>query len=345
MHDTLQRAWQLYRFRRYPLALEETVKFLGQHPESAEAHCLLALIHEKEKREKQALEAAKSAVSYSPDWSYPHYVLSLISYWFDEYHEALRALSEALRIQPSDPDFYELLSGIHMEQGHINTSLETADHGLEHDTEHVGCLYRRGVALFNLNRKAEAEMVFRHILTIDTEHAASQGFVGHFEMQQSRYAEALPLLRNALRENPDWELAQKAWKESLRGQYSWYGSIARLRQWMFIQYQWQVFIAVFVVVYPIVFYFSNPGGRSLMTLVSVTAFFSALITAFLLLTIYLVLTGYLNVASRILLVGDPELRRSFNWREKFKDYRNILYIFVGILLGILIMALTSKPKP
>lgn len=310
MLPTLQRAWQLYRFRRYPLALEETVKFLGQYPESAEAFCLAALIHGKEKRQKQALEAAEAAIRYMPDWSYPHYVHALVSYWFNKYDVALKSLSEALRIQPTDPDFYELVSAIHAENGHLHTSLEMADKGLEHHPEHVGCLFRRGACLFDLNRRAEADVVFRTILTIENEHAPSQGFVGYFEVQQSNYADALPLLRNALRDNPEWKLAQSAWKESLRGQYAMYGRVARLKQWIFEWHLWRSFFLILLATSFVLSAILYRQLNSLFDLIFSVGPMALLATLGVLVLLFVMLHGYLAIMSTMVMLFDRELRHS-----------------------------------
>src|SRR5689334_14310817 len=89
---TLQRAWQLYRWRRYALAREEAQKFLAQYPESAEGHALVALCYGREKRKKEAKAAAGEAVRQAPAWCYTHYVSGLVHYLFDDYGTAKLAL-------------------------------------------------------------------------------------------------------------------------------------------------------------------------------------------------------------------------------------------------------------
>src|SRR4029079_1814539 len=124
---TLQRAWQLYRWHRYPLAREEAHKFLARCPENAEAHALIALTHGAEKHKKDAKAAAAEAIRLAPDWSYSHYVKGLVHYQFDEYGEAKVALKEALRIDPADADYYNTLAACHTEKGDLKTGLKTAE--------------------------------------------------------------------------------------------------------------------------------------------------------------------------------------------------------------------------
>jgi len=338
MYPTLQRAWQLYRFRRYPLALEETVKFLGQYPESAEAHCLLALIHGKEKREHKAISAAQAAVKYMPDWSYPHYVQALVAYWFNKYPIALRALSEAMRIQPANADYYELLSAIHSDQGHLKTSLSVAEKGLELDAEHVGCLYRRGVALFALNKKQEAEVVFNNILKIDAEHASTQCYLGQFAVMKGNYAEAMPLLRHALRESPDWSMAQEAWKEALRGQYRIYGWLVRFQKHYLGKRLWLTFLILYLIIGPMVFL---QYDAKLEVGLPVAIFLGAIFSVVALLGLFLGVIFCLTLLSSILLYWNSDLRKSYDWpswryvREELKS--DFPYILIPAIVVIVVM--------
>lgn len=335
METSLERAWQLYRFRRYPLALEETAKFLGQYPESAEAFCLAALIHGKEKRQKQALEAAAAAIRYSPDWSYPHYVHALIAHWFDNNFVALKSLSEALRLQPNDPDFFELTSIIHADQGHHDTSLMMANQGLRHDPSHVGCLYRRGIGLYNVNKKPEAEEVFRRILAIDPDHSLAQGFIGHFEVQHGRYANGLPLLRNALRDNPEWVLAQTAWKESLRGQYSSYAIVFRIKQLLFGKFLPITALGLAVIlwmIYPWIW--QEKAEKSSDRGAEVIMVFAAMMTA-----VYSLLSGYLWLASKWLLITNNELRRTIEIRRSTSKSWKLRFVVIALAIWVFIIML------
>ncbi|HQR09625.1 MAG TPA: hypothetical protein PLN21_22575 [Gemmatales bacterium] len=344
METNLQRAWQLYRFRRYAMALEETVKFLGQYPENAEAFCLAALIHGKEKRQRQAIEAAEAAIRYMPDWSYPHYVYALVAYWFNKYDLALKSLAEALRIQPTDPDFYELLSAIHAVKGHLNTSLKMAETGLAYDAEHIGCLFRLGAALFDLNRKNEAESVFRKILTIEPEHASAQGYVGHFLVLEGKQNEALPLLRSALKDNPEWSLAQVAWKEAIRGRYRWYGMVANLKNLLFNQKRMEGRVIILVSIGSVVFCFFilllSGKTDQLLYCLAMSILMGLPLAGFLMAILSIAFSLYLAIVSNLLLFHNDDLRRSFTWNPIPKELRQIITNhFVLILLWVIIIAL------
>ncbi|MFT3880116.1 MAG: hypothetical protein QM703_10710 [Gemmatales bacterium] len=241
--------------------------------------------------------------------------------------------------------------------GKLHTSLEMAEKGLQLDARNVGCLVQKGVTLFHLDRKHEAETILREVLTIDAEQPTAQGYVGYFEVQQGRYDQALPLLRNALRDQPHWGLAQKAWREALRGQYPVYGSVARLKQWLFEVYKWRAFsstVFLCTLVIGIGFHQSMPGVWQGCVISLLLGTFAA---AFLLLFVYLALTLYLGITSSIMLAWNRDLRRKVNYqpdtprpvvkRQPAKlsvvNYIVIAY-FVLMLLSGLVKYMSSKPR-
>lgn len=333
---SLERAWQLYRFRRYPAALEAAVEFLAHHPQSPDAHCLIALIHAKEKREEKAIAAAQAAITFSPDWDYTHYIHALVTYWFNCYFLAMKSLSEAMRLQPTNADYHELLASIHYEMGHYQTSVETAQEGLEHHPEHVGCLYRAGVALFDLKKKAEARRYFDDVLRLEPEHASAQGFMGCYLVEEGRFADALPGLRLCLRENPQWTFMQTAWKEALRGSYPWYGVVARFRQLVFDKYPLRSFVVLLVIMNGMVYLMLDDAKRDHL---AANAFVALLASFGVAVFLFLSIQAYLSLVSQVILFSNRELRLTFSWKEMLrKHWKGILlviYLAAAIIVGIM----------
>jgi tetratricopeptide (TPR) repeat protein len=333
---TLERAWHLYRLHRHGAAIEATMEYLAKYPESAEAQCILALCHGKEKRRAASIEAGKAAVGFMPDWSYPHYVLSLTSFWFDDYNLSLRALSEALRINPEDPDYHDLLASIHYEKGMFRTARECAENGLTYDPEHVGCLYRLGACLFEEKRLKEAEDVFRESLRIDPEHAGSQGFLGHIENSRGNFQRALPLLNNALREHPDWQFVQTAWKESLRGNYPIYGAIARCRLSMDRLSSWPYYLLLYLSVTSLILYLlMKAHPLSVLTIIAAMGFgiFAMIVPVVL---FAMMLDSILHLMGLYLFFKSNELRQTMSFRRwLLHDWQKLLFVSVIILIPLI----------
>lgn len=315
------------------------MEFLAVAPQSADAHCLIALIHAKEKLEYKAVAAAKAAISYAPDWAYTHYVHALVAYWFENYSYALRSLSEALRLDPGDPDYYELLSSIHYEQGHYQTSVDTAKQGLEHAPEHVGCLYRVGVALFDLRKRENAREYFTQVLRLEPEHSSAQGFIGYFDAEAGRYQEALPKLSAALREYPQWTFFQTQWKEALKGSYPAYKFAARLRSILHVQHPLLFRLVLFI---PIGLWFgfalACSGGIDAFGIIVLTLMAGGVLTVVVSMLILWVIDFYLKIVSFLLLNSIKELRHDFDWkllvRRHWMMVAMVILALVMIALGL-----------
>ncbi|MFO0812572.1 MAG: tetratricopeptide repeat protein [Gemmatales bacterium] len=331
MEPSLERAWQLYRFHRYSMALEETVKYLGQCPESAEGHCLLALLHGKQKDQAKANLAAEAAIRLSPNSSYAHYAHALVNTWFNNQHQALRSIHVAIKLEPDSADYYDLLAGIQFDQGQLFDALDTAEEGLEHDPNHVGCHYRRGLVFFSVGKKDQAEKIFKRVLTVDPEHAAAQGFVGCIEVERGNFQEAIPLLRSALQENSDWIHVRKAWRESIRRSYPFYGKIAGLQQLVFEKYDWHVAAITFATVWLVLFFLRTPN-EPIAEWLTMGAIYSVIIGASVLFVCLLLVNGYLTLISSLLLYTNRELSRTFNWKESFRHHRKSCIVSLLILI-------------
>jgi tetratricopeptide (TPR) repeat protein len=334
---TLERAEYLYRLHRYPAAIEAVMEFLAAYPQSAAAHCILALCHAKEKRKKQAYDAAQSAIGYMPDWSHPHYIMALITYWFGDHTRALKALSEALRLEPNDADYHELLASIHYEKGSYRTSQACAEDGLAHDPEHVGCLYRLGASHYEQKSMKNAEEVFRNALRLDPEHAGCQGFLGFLENSRGNFHAALPLLQNALKENPDWLIVQDAWKESLRGSRAYYGVPARWLRVIDTPTGWLYLFLLFLIITTFVTYFvTKPGGMSGTALVGGMAL-AAGGTVVTVVVVGFLIHAYLFLVRLILLWRIRELKHSFQWSAFWLKYQAFFWLTLLILSLVLMI--------
>lgn len=85
----------------------------------------------------------------------------------------------------------------------MSQRLEEAQAVLAHFPDHPDCVFRRATVLGSLERWAEAEQGFAHILSIAPNHFDSlMGLAGAL-VEQGRAAEAVPLLDAAVRAKPD----------------------------------------------------------------------------------------------------------------------------------------------
>lgn len=306
--NSLDRAWQLYRFHKYKAALEATMEFLGKHPRSSGGHSLLALIHTEENRQKEAFEAATHAIGLMPDDAYAHYVDGFVSFRFDKPYRAEKSVKEALRLDTTHLGYYALLADLQNSRKEYYRAIKTANQGLKLDANHPGCLYQRGISYWNLENKKEAEAMFRDVLRVDYDHSRAQGFMGILETERGNYQEGLSLLRNCLKENPNWTMMQECWKEAIKKHYSWY----RVPSWVAEKlFKWPLFI-LYLYFPTTIFMFQAFKNNSKDW---VTAFSLSLFVAFVVCFVLLILLRlYVKVASDLLLLVNQDLKRTWTWK-------------------------------
>lgn len=191
------------------------MEYLAQYPESAEANCLVALIHGKLRRKKDAIDAAELAIHNAPHSPVPFSIAATVAYWFDEQTSALYYIGEWNKLEPGNPDMYSLLSAIEMQRQQLHAAQYAALKGIENQPNHAECHFRIGLVLLNWERHQEAEKYFRETLRFDAEHSGAQGFLANYEAQHGRYDLALPKLSNALLDYPEVQLLQQAWRQSM----------------------------------------------------------------------------------------------------------------------------------
>ena len=268
----VNRARMLLEMRRYQHAEQEIRRALGQDPNNAEAHSILAVALLGQDKRSEALRAARHSVHLAPADSYTHYILALVGYESDNHPEAQRALEEAIRLNPLDPRYYTLLSEIFYDRKQWGDALEAADAGLKLFAEETGCLRMRALALMQLRRNDEARRVLDTALSIRPEDAGLHAAKGWLEFNQMHYQPAFSSFGEALRLNPNIELAQEGIVEAMKARNPVYRVMLNYYVWMSrmdSSTKWGILIGGYVII--------QVGGRMLRD----TPFFVPLLAVYL----------------------------------------------------------------
>ncbi len=240
-----QRAAQLVQLHKHDLALAEIDAVLAEDPNNYRAHALRALVFMEKKRRKEALEAAMRAVTLAPDEDYPHYIMSLIHFNLTGYYrKSEAAIKEALRINPQEADYYDVLASLRLVRREYREALEICDKGLRLDPGHVDCKRTRATALTKLGRGQEAEEAVRGALRLDPGNPATMATLGWTRLESGDHQGALEAFRDALRTDPSDEHAREGLVEALKARNFlfrqflkyrfWYGNLGGQARWGFI---------------------------------------------------------------------------------------------------------------
>jgi Tfp pilus assembly protein PilF len=225
MFVNLGKALILIEQSRYHLAITEIEKQLQIDPNSSFAHALLSICFIEMNRDREATEAAKTAVILAPDLPDTHYNLAKVLYIRKQFKLAKKAIREAICLEPEVADYFALLSVIQLAQGDRTQALASAERGLSLDAQHLLCLNLRAMALLRLHRYQEAESTLEAAIFQDPENTAAYAIKGWLYLYYGKIDLAEQYFRESLRLDPEQEQARTGIIEVLKLRYSLYSFV------------------------------------------------------------------------------------------------------------------------
>lgn len=112
----------------------------------------------------RAIDFFQKSIEHDPELLHAHYNLSLALIQQGRGEEANKALLELLEKDPDNTAVLQIIGYSLYVQGKGEEALEVFDRILELQTNDLNALYNRGIVLWELNRKIEAERSFKELL-------------------------------------------------------------------------------------------------------------------------------------------------------------------------------------
>jgi tetratricopeptide (TPR) repeat protein len=216
MSADFERAQLLISQSRFDMAETALRAALTGDPDDYRAHALLAYCLLRLGKGKEAQGEADTAVAKEPGAPYAHYIRALTLAESGRRLEAKTAAREAIRLDPSDADYFALLGGIHLDDKSWNDALKSAESALVLDAEHVQAANVRAAALVKLGRGAEAGATLDSALAREPESAITHANMGWTLLERGDHKKAQEHFREALRLDPDQEWAREGIVESMK---------------------------------------------------------------------------------------------------------------------------------
>ncbi len=226
------RAIHLIDASRYDLAETELRKALAQDPEDFYAHAYMGFCQYHLDNHDQALMSAQKAITLLPDHPFGHYVSGLIKLHLDNYKEAKSSFQEAIRLNPSEAEFHGILGRLYLETEQYASGLEHANKGLALDPQNMTCKNCRAGALTRLGRMDEAQRTIEGALKDDPENDHTFANLGWTCLHQGQHKKALEHFKEALRLNPDNEMARNGMINALKAKFLIYKLLLMFYLWM-----------------------------------------------------------------------------------------------------------------
>jgi tetratricopeptide (TPR) repeat protein len=193
---------------------------------------LLALCLAHRDQLEQATGAAERAVSLAPDLAFAHYALAHVLHDRKRFREALQRADEAVRLDPDDATYRGLRAAILFAQRDWQAALDAADEGLALDPEDVACNNLRALGLVELGRHAEAGQTIASTLARDPDNAFTHVSQGWALLHDGKVVPALEHFREALRLDPELEMARAGIVEAMKARNVVYRVLLRYFLWM-----------------------------------------------------------------------------------------------------------------
>ncbi|MDV6032593.1 MAG: tetratricopeptide repeat protein [Phycisphaera sp. RhM] len=210
MTQRYDRAQLLIGQGRFEMAEREIRQMLAENPDDGFAHALLAICAATdESRYEDATREAELAVAAEPDAPFVHFVRSRVLWKRNHFDEAYESISQAIRLDPYDADYFAQAAQIKLATRDWSTALSLSEQGLAIDPESAGCNNIRTIALERLGRTGEALQSAAKNLKNSPDDSYAHSSHGWALLNSGKYQEAQNAFREALRLDPTNELARE----------------------------------------------------------------------------------------------------------------------------------------
>ena len=129
---------------------------ISLNPHARGAHANLGNALRKQGRLEECLAISLAGVQKDPDAAKVHTNVGLVLLEQDEFDEAEKYLHRALKLEPRNPYFLQIMGELHREQGRYEDALEYYGAAIQSDANFALAYAGLGAALFSLTRYDEA---------------------------------------------------------------------------------------------------------------------------------------------------------------------------------------------
>ena len=246
----LARAVALIELKRYAEARTYLDKHLSAHPKDGQAFAFISYCFLHEGRFAEAVGAAREAVTCEPEEPAAHYGLALALYheahthelWSSSFREVLaharglkrsqEAILEAMRLDPSQPDYYALLAQLYQEEWHPRKAVNALLQGLTLDPTHAACCALLSQHATCAGSHSAAETLARQMIARAPENPHAHCLLGWALLHRGDHRGAEPYFREALRLDATNKRAHDGLGRAVKARWWFYRPFHRAFLWV-----------------------------------------------------------------------------------------------------------------
>lgn len=229
--DRYDRVLALCQLGRVEDAEAELREILREDPDDPFAHTALSHLLLDLDRPDEALESASTAIALAPDLSFGHVASADALLALGRFDDAEVAANQALRIDPEDADPWVALSRAFLGQKRFTEAVSAADRALslEPDSEIAGGL--RAMALAMSDGGSDWQGAAEGTVAVAPDSSVAHSFSGYAHLLRGGERQASEHFREALRLDPESELAQAGLADAMKASNPFFRPFFRLFLW------------------------------------------------------------------------------------------------------------------
>lgn len=159
-YSYFRKAWALQELGKYNSAIENYRKCIEYDTQYLDAYANISYCYSKMKDFKHSVMYANQALLVNKDYAYAHYRKAWALQELGKFNEAMDFYSTAIELDPADVYNYLGMASISINTQENLTALKFANKAILVDSACAGAYYLKSVALSNLGKTKEAEVIF-----------------------------------------------------------------------------------------------------------------------------------------------------------------------------------------
>ncbi len=219
MKNYAEHVKQLISWRRFEQGIKESEEWIKEEPEESNAYAMLAMCYFALGKYKEALSWVEAAFHYDPENVLAWYVRVGVFYEKKDETEFFKAVKEAQRIDPYEPEYHFFKFNIFHKKGNLKKAQEEISQALELNPEKSKYLAAYAYLLVRIKNYKESIACEQAALENDFENSQTFLYLAWGANERGETEKELEFLKNAIRLDPENSQIRSEYIEGLQKEY------------------------------------------------------------------------------------------------------------------------------